>query len=224
MAGDDRGGTRRPDLLAVPRTPRLPRRLLRPHPHAADPVAAAEPARHSPLLAGGVGPRMLEAVARSADGLLVHPLNTDAYLTERLLPAVTAGLDRAARTRDEFALVLDVIVAAGRTEPELAAATQAARAMVAFYASTPAYRPVLEAEGYGDLQPEVHALIRAGRWSDIPAAVDDTLLHRVVAVGTPRKSPPPSPAEPAWPAPTASASTSPAPPTRRASRRSWTRS
>lgn len=140
-----------------------------------------------PLLAGGVGPRMVEAVARSADGLLVHPLNTDAYLTERLLPAVTAGLDRAGRTRDEFALVLDVIVAAGRTEPELAAATQAARAMVAFYASTPAYRPVLEAEGYGDLQPEVHALIRAGRWSDIPAAVDDTLLHRVVAVGSPKE-------------------------------------
>lgn len=139
-----------------------------------------------PLLAGGVGPRMLEAVAASADGLLVHPLNSDAYLTGRLLPSVDAGLAKAGRGRADFAVVLDVIVAAGRTEEELARARSAARAMVAFYGSTPAYRPVLEAEGYADLQPELHALIRRGRWSDIPDAVDDTLLDRIVASGSPR--------------------------------------
>lgn len=138
-----------------------------------------------PILAGAVGPRMLRTVAETADGLLVHPFNTAAYLDTALLPTVTAGLAAAGRARDDFAIVLDVIVAAARTEEEHAAAVAGARAMVAFYASTPAYRPVLDAEGYGDLQPELHALVKAGRWADIPAAVDDTLLHRLVAVGTP---------------------------------------
>ncbi|WTW93156.1 TIGR03617 family F420-dependent LLM class oxidoreductase [Streptomycetaceae bacterium NBC_01309] len=141
-----------------------------------------------PLLAGGVGPRMLRMVAATADGLLVHPFNTDAYLRGHLLPPVEAGLAEAGRTRDDFAVVLDVIVAAARTEEEHQRALAGARAMVAFYGSTPAYRPVLEAEGYGDLQPELHALVKAGRWADIPAAVDDTLLHRLVAVGTPAEA------------------------------------
>jgi probable F420-dependent oxidoreductase len=141
-----------------------------------------------PLLAGGVGPRMLRMVAAHADGLLVHPFNTDAYLREHLMTAVEAGLHEAGRSRDGFSVVLDVIVAAARTEEEHQRALAGARSMVAFYASTPAYRPVLAAEGYEDLQPELHALIKAGRWSDTAAAVDDTLLHRLVVAGTPAEA------------------------------------
>ncbi|MCF2529104.1 TIGR03617 family F420-dependent LLM class oxidoreductase [Yinghuangia soli] len=141
-----------------------------------------------PLLAGGVGPRMLRMVAGTADGLLVHPFNTSAYLRGPLSEAVEAGFAEAGRSRDGFAVVLDVIVAAARAEEEHEKALAGARGMVAFYGSTPAYRPVLEAEGYGDLQPELHALIKAGRWADIPAAVDDTLLNRIVAVGTPAEA------------------------------------
>ncbi|MDI2126438.1 TIGR03617 family F420-dependent LLM class oxidoreductase [Yinghuangia seranimata] len=141
-----------------------------------------------PLLAGGVGPRMLRMVAGTADGLLVHPFNTEAYLAGPLHTAVTAGLAEAGRARADLSVVLDVIVAAGRTEEEQAKALAGARAMVAFYGSTPAYRPVLDAEGYGDLQPELHALTKAGRWSDLPAAIDDTLLARLVAIGTPKQA------------------------------------
>ncbi|MGW9212253.1 TIGR03617 family F420-dependent LLM class oxidoreductase [Embleya sp. NPDC055664] len=139
-----------------------------------------------PLLAGGVGRRMITTVAEHADGLLVHPLNTDLFVRGPLTDAVNDGLVLSQRTRERFSVMLDVIVAAGRTEEEMRAAIKGARAMVAFYASTPAYRPVLDVEGYGALQVELHALIRAGRWSDIPYAVDDTLLSRVVAIGEPK--------------------------------------
>ncbi|MFI6584040.1 TIGR03617 family F420-dependent LLM class oxidoreductase [Embleya sp. NPDC050493] len=139
-----------------------------------------------PLLAGGVGRRMITMVAEHADGLLVHPLNTDLFVRGPVTDAVTDGLVLSERTRDRFSVMLDVIVAAGRTEEEMRAALKGARAMVAFYASTPAYRPVLDVEGYGPLQAELHALIRAGRWPDIPHAIDDTLLGRVVAIGEPK--------------------------------------
>ena len=39
----------------------------------------------------------------------------------------------------------------GTNEAEMQAATQAVKAQLAFYASTPAYRPVLDLHGWGDL-------------------------------------------------------------------------
>ena len=45
---------------------------------------------------------------------------------------------------------------------ELEAATLGVRGLLAFYGSTPAYRPVLDVEGWGDLQPELNALSKTG--------------------------------------------------------------
>ncbi len=63
----------------------------------------------------------------------------------------------------------------------------AGRWLVAFYASTPAYRPVLEAEGWGDLQPELNRLSKSGRWDEMPGLVDDGMLVALAAVGSPRE-------------------------------------
>ena len=57
--------------------------------------------------------------------------------------------------------------------------------MVSFYGSTPAYRVLLEADGYGDLQPELHRLSREGRWADMPGLIEDDLLDRFTVRGTP---------------------------------------
>ena len=53
---------------------------------------------------------------------------------------------------------------------------------IAFYASTPAYRPVLEVEGWADLPPELRTLSKSGRWDEMPALIDDTLLGTIAAV------------------------------------------
>jgi hypothetical protein len=67
----------------------------------------------------------------------------------------------------------------------LEAARSASRWLLAFYASTPAYRPVLEAEGWEDLQPELNMLSKAGRWEEMPGMIDDTMLATLAAVGSP---------------------------------------
>ena len=46
----------------------------------------------------------------------------------------------------------------------MAASVQATKQQIAFYASTPAYRKVLELHGWGDLQSELHRLSLDGRW------------------------------------------------------------
>jgi hypothetical protein len=77
------------------------------------------------------------------------------------------------------------MVAVGTTEQSLAASLARARAQVGFYASTPAYRVMLDVHGWGDLQPELQALVRAQRWGDLPAAVPDEVVDAFVCAGDP---------------------------------------
>ncbi len=138
-----------------------------------------------PIAIGGLGPQMVRLAAEVADGLLVMPFNTAAHFAQRTLPAVQEGLARAGRKRSELVVTGEVIVCCGTTEEELATARSAGRWLLSFYASTPAYRPVLEVEGWGDLQPELNRLSKAGRWQEMPDVIDDTVLGALAAVGAP---------------------------------------
>jgi len=44
---------------------------------------------------------------------------------------------------------------------------------------------VLDAEGCGELQPELRRLTKEDRWHEMAALIDDELLGRIAAVGTP---------------------------------------
>jgi alkanesulfonate monooxygenase SsuD/methylene tetrahydromethanopterin reductase-like flavin-dependent oxidoreductase (luciferase family) len=60
------------------------------------------------------------------------------------------------------------------------------RRHVAFYASTPAYRPVLDVHGWGDIQPELSALSKAGAWDKLAKFVDDEMLDTFSIIATPQ--------------------------------------
>lgn len=136
-----------------------------------------------PVLMGALGPLMTRAAAEVSDGLLVMPFNSAKHLHQQTLPAVREGM--AAVGRREFALYPQAIVAMGETEEELAAARTGVRGLLAFYGSTPAYRPVLEAEGAGDLHPALNALSKQGDVLAMMALIDDDLLARIAVTGTP---------------------------------------
>ena len=139
-----------------------------------------------PVLIGAVGPRMLALAAELAGGLLVHPLASELTLRQLTLPAIEAGLRAHDRSRADLLLVGQGMVAVGTTESGLAEAVARARAQVGFYASTPAYRVTLDAHGWGDLQPQLHALVREQRWSELAAAVPDQVLSAFVCSGEPK--------------------------------------
>jgi probable F420-dependent oxidoreductase len=140
-----------------------------------------------PIFLGALGPQMTRLAAETADGLLVMPFNTRRHFQERTLPMVDEGLARAGRGAAEFSLFGEVIVCCGRTEEELAAADEATRWLLSFYASTPSYRPVLDIEGWGDLQTELHALSKQGRWDEMPGRIEPTMLASLAARGTPEE-------------------------------------
>ena len=134
-----------------------------------------------PIYVGALGPRLTRATAEVADGLLVMPFGSTRFLSEATMPAVREGLATAGRS--QFAVVPEVIVSAGEDD----GAHEATRRLLAFYGSTPAYRPVLDIHGWGDLQPELHALSKQGRWAEMGGLITDEILHTIAACGTPRQ-------------------------------------
>ena len=138
-----------------------------------------------PIWAGALGPRMTRMVAEVADGLLVHPFNSNRFVRGHTLPGVADGLAAGGRTRADLTLVCETIVCAWRNDQEAAAATAGAKGLIAFYGSTPAYRSVLDAEGYGELQPELNRLSKEGRWDEMTGLVEDDLLRAIAVVGEP---------------------------------------
>lgn len=140
------------------------------------------PQRLPPIYVGALGPKLTRAVAEVADGLLVMPFGSKKFLHEVTLRHVADGLAAAGRSRDDLAIVPEIIVSvATDADPD----HTATRALLAFYGSTPAYRPVLDAHGWGDLQPELNALSKQGRWAEMARLVDDEMLHTIAACGSP---------------------------------------
>lgn len=143
------------------------------------------PSGPPPIWLGALGPAMTRLAAAVADGLLVHPFTSDRHLAEVTLPRIATGLEAAERPRSELTVVGQAIVACATDPTARADLDTAARWMIAFYGSTPAYAPVLETEGRGHLHPELRALSRAGRWEEMAALIDDDLLDAVVLRGDP---------------------------------------
>jgi probable F420-dependent oxidoreductase len=110
------------------------------------------------------------------------PFGSKRFLHEVTMKAVGEGLAAAGRDPATLAIVPEIIVSVGSDEDPDHTAT---RQLLAFYGSTPAYRPVLEAHGWGDLQPELNALSKQGRWKDMGALIEDDVLHTIAACGTP---------------------------------------
>ncbi len=138
-----------------------------------------------PVLLGALGPVMTRTAAEVADGLLVMPFHSHRHFRERTLPAVADGLARAGRSASSFTIQPQAIVALGRTASELEAASLGVRGLLAFYGSTPAYLPVLEAEGWADVQPELNRLSKTGDVASMLALVTDDMLATLAVAGTP---------------------------------------
>ena len=124
-----------------------------------------------------VGPKMTEVAGEVADGIIIHPLTTMPYINSVTMPAIESGLAKAGRSRDDFEISYSCFVMTGRDEVELAASKQTARERIAFYGSTPAYKGVLDSIGVGELQEELNAMSKQGRWKEMGTLVTDDMLN-----------------------------------------------
>ena len=137
------------------------------------------------VVVGGLGPKMCAMAAEVADGLAVMPVTSERFFTEHTLVAVEQGLARRPAERGPLEVLPELIVCTGRDEAEMAVAEAGCRGLLGFYSSTPAYRPVFECEGYGEIQPVARALTKEGRWDELSNLIEAPLLERIAVRGTP---------------------------------------
>ena len=130
-----------------------------------------------------VGPAMLKVAAEESDDVKLHAFCTRKYLTESIMPILDAGLAARGRTRESFEISGGGFVVSGTDDAAVAELFDWVRYRVAFYGSTPAYWPVFEAHGLGDLGRKLNAMTRAGQWTEMAKEVSDDVVHLFAAVG-----------------------------------------
>jgi probable F420-dependent oxidoreductase len=135
----------------------------------------------------GVGPLMTEVAGEVCDGFLCHGFTTERYLREVTIPALQRGRAKAGKTMDDFEIAGPLFVVTGTDEEQMAKAATGTRQQIAFYGSTPAYRPVLELHGWGGLQEELNKLSKEGKWVEMGTLIDDDILHTFAVVAEPEK-------------------------------------
>ena len=135
----------------------------------------------------GVGELMTEVAGEVGDGFLCHPLTSERYLREVIMPALERGRARAGKPMDGFEVIGPNFVVTGADEQAMAAAAAGTRRQIAFYGSTPAYKGVLDAHGWGGLQEELNGLSKQGKWVEMGNLIDDEILNTFAVVGEPEQ-------------------------------------
>jgi probable F420-dependent oxidoreductase len=135
----------------------------------------------------GVGELMTEVAGEVCDGFICHGFTTEKYLREVTLPALERGRAKAGKTMEGFEIVGPSFVVTGGNEKEMTDAASGTRQQIAFYGSTPAYRPVLDIHGWGGLQDELNTLSKQGKWVEMGNLIDDEILNTFAVVGEPEQ-------------------------------------
>ncbi len=141
------------------------------------------------VFVAAVGELMTEVVGEVADGLLAHGFTTERYMHEVTLPALKKGLAKSGRGLEGFDVSYPAMIVTGNNEEEMEAAKMGVKAQLAFYGSTPAYRPVLDLHGWGDLQSELNALSKKGEWTQMAQLIDDDVVDAFAVVAPPDEVP-----------------------------------
>ena len=153
----------------------------------ASPMLTPDPLPYGPppIWLAALGPKMTELAGEVADGLLVHPFTSQSHLETHTIPNLSAGLAKRSQAPQDFVVTVGAIVGIhdGSEEGRLQAEA-IVRGLLGFYGSTPAYRPVLDTHGWGDLQPKLRQLTKEGRWDQLGSLFDDTQVSTLSVIGT----------------------------------------
>jgi probable F420-dependent oxidoreductase len=131
-----------------------------------------------------VGPKALRLAGEIADGVVLHPFSTRRYHEEVILPRLREGLAESGRSLEHFEVSGGGFVATGPDDAAVARMFEWVRGRIGFYGSTPAYWPVLELHGLGDLGRKLNALSKQGKWGEMTASITDEVVQLFTATGT----------------------------------------
>ncbi len=137
-----------------------------------------------PVAMAAVGPLMLKTAARVSDSVRLHSFATRQYLEDVVRPLLAQELAAAGKSFAQCEITGGGFIATGPDAATVAAAAEKVRYRVAFYGSTPAYRPVFDMHGLSDLGIKLTEMSKQGAWDRMAAEISDDVLDLFVARAT----------------------------------------
>jgi len=132
-----------------------------------------------PIYIAGVNRGLARLAGECANGFHVHPLHSQRYLQEVLLPAIRQGAHQAGRQSSEVNIAVTAFAATSPEEKNFA------RMQIAFYASTPSYRQVFALHGWEEVAQQLSKLAARGKWGEMGDLIDDEILATYGVVAAP---------------------------------------
>lgn len=136
-----------------------------------------------PIYIAGVNTGLARLAGETAQGFHVHPLHTQRYLDEVVLPAIAEGAAKTGRARQECKISISAFAVTSPQENLFV------RAQIAFYASTPSYRAVMSLHGWEEIAEKLSGLASRGEWSEMPELINDEMLQAFAVVADPADLP-----------------------------------
>lgn len=135
-----------------------------------------------PIYIAGVNEHLCRLAGELCQGFHVHPFHTVRYLKELVLPNIERGAQKAERSRADVALTCAVFVVTGRNAQEIQENSGGVRSQIAFYASTPSYRTIMDMHGWGELAERLNVMSRERRWGEMGSLISDEMLREFAVV------------------------------------------
>jgi probable F420-dependent oxidoreductase len=132
-----------------------------------------------PIFIAGVNRYMCQLAGEVADGFHAHPYHSESYLREVVVPSIKTGQEKANRPAGSTQLSVTVFVVLDEFQSEFT------RSQIAFYASTPSYRAVMEHHGWEETADRLREMVREGAWVEMPKLIDDEMLKTFAVVCDP---------------------------------------
>lgn len=137
-----------------------------------------------PIHLAAIGPNMTALSGELADALLPHPTNSSGrYIREIMLENVNRGAVRVGRPPEALEIIANPLTAIGSSSGAIATQREAHRSALATLFSTPNYWPSLALFGWDDIGVRLNAMVREGRWDELPALLSDEMLDVFVPSG-----------------------------------------
>jgi probable F420-dependent oxidoreductase len=139
-----------------------------------------------PVYIAGVNTRLARLAGELCDGFHVHPFHSPEYVRGTVKPAIAEGAQAEGRDPESVELATSAFVISGSAS-ETAEQREAVRQQVAFYASTPTYRTVLEAHGWEEVGDRLSGLAREKRWEEMPREISDDMVSAFAVEAAPNE-------------------------------------
>lgn len=137
-----------------------------------------------PVYIAGVNTYLAQLAGELCQGFHVHPFHTTSYLNDVILASIDKGAESVGRTRADVQATCAIFVVTGANKDELEQDKVMVKSQIAFYASTPSYKAVLEHHGWESLQEDLGQMARNGKWMEMYELISDDMLEQIAVVGT----------------------------------------